>query len=50
MGRASRSIQFFNRSGEAMLKVFVRRDERREMIPEQVESFDAIRSSYAALG
>lgn len=48
MGRPSRSIQFFNRDGEAMFKVFVRRDERREMIAEQVETFDALRSSYAA--
>jgi len=44
MGRASRSVQFFNEAGEAMFKVFVRRDEARELLPEQVAKFDALRS------
>ncbi|MGE3066902.1 MAG: heme utilization cystosolic carrier protein HutX [Hyphomicrobiaceae bacterium] len=48
MGRASRSLQFFNAAGEAMFKVFVRRDAKRELIPAQVAQFDALRSSYAA--
>lgn len=43
MGRASRSIQFFNKSGEAMFKVFVRRDEKREMLAKQVALYDALR-------
>jgi putative heme utilization carrier protein HutX len=47
MGRPSRSIQFFNQDGEAMFKVFVRRDEKREMIADQVAMFDALRGSYA---
>ncbi len=43
MGRASRSIQFFNAAGEAMFKVFVRRDAARELIADQVAQFDALR-------
>lgn len=50
MGRASRSIQFFNKAGEAMFKVFVRRDEKREMIAAQVALFDALRATYAKAG
>lgn len=47
MGRESRSIQFFNAAGEAMFKIFVRRDEQREMIAEQVVLFDELRALYA---
>jgi putative heme utilization carrier protein HutX len=48
MGRASRSLQFFNVAGEAMFKVFVRRDEKREMLAHQVQAFDEMRASMAA--
>jgi hypothetical protein len=34
MGRESRSVQFFNGAGEAMFKVFVRHDEKRELVGE----------------
>lgn len=44
MGRTSLSIQFFNGDGEAMFKIFVRRDEARELIPEQVAKFAALRA------
>ena len=44
MGRASRSLQFFNGAGEAMFKIFVRRDEERELLPEQVQRFDELRA------
>ncbi|MBS0234201.1 MAG: heme utilization cystosolic carrier protein HutX [Proteobacteria bacterium] len=47
MGRESRSIQFFNAAGEAMFKIFVRRDEKREMIAEQVKLFDELRGRLA---
>ena len=47
MGRESRSIQFFNGAGEAMFKIFVRRDEKRELIGEQVKLFDELRSRLA---
>jgi putative heme utilization carrier protein HutX len=43
MGRPSRSIQFFNAAGEAMFKIFVRRDEARVLIPAQIAKFDALR-------
>jgi putative heme utilization carrier protein HutX len=43
MGRPSRSIQFFNAGGEAMFKIFVRRNEARDLLPEQVAKFEALR-------
>jgi putative heme utilization carrier protein HutX len=43
MGRPSRSIQFFNAAGEAMFKIFVRRNEARELLPEQIAKFEALR-------
>jgi putative heme utilization carrier protein HutX len=42
MGRDSRSIQFFNFDGDAMFKIFVRRDEARNLIAEQVARFEAL--------
>ena len=47
MGRPSRSLQFFNGAGEAMFKVFVRRDKDRNLIAAQVERFDALRQQLA---
>jgi putative heme utilization carrier protein HutX len=47
MGRTSCSIQFFNAQGEAMFKIFVRRDEARSLIAEQVTAFEALRASFA---
>lgn len=47
MGRPSRSVQFFNGVGEAMFKIFVRRDKERNLIAEQVERFDALRQQLA---
>ena len=47
MGRASLSIQFFNAAGEAMFKIFVRRDAARELLPDQVTRFAALRGRYA---
>lgn len=46
-GRRSCSVQFFNGSGEAMFKVFVRRDARRELVPEQLALFDALKARLA---
>ena len=48
MGRPSRSLQFFNGAGEAMFKIFVRRDEKRELLADQVAGFDALRAKLAA--
>lgn len=50
MGRPSCSLQFFNGAGEAMFKVFVRRDSERNLIAEQVQRFDALRQELAATG
>ena len=50
MGRPSRSLQFFNAAGEAMFKIFVRRDKERNLLPEQVERFDALRARMLAGG
>ena len=50
MGRPSRSLQFFNGAGEAMFKIFVRRDDKRELLSEQVARFDALRERLAAAG
>jgi putative heme utilization carrier protein HutX len=50
MGRRSCSLQFFNGTGEAMFKVFVRRDSDRNLISEQVQRFEALRRQLAAAG
>jgi putative heme utilization carrier protein HutX len=50
MGRPSRSLQFFNGAGEAMFKVFVRRDKERNLLEDQVARFDALRSRMAGSG
>lgn len=44
MGRQSCSVQFFNASGEAMFKVFVRRDAERNLLPDQVSRFESLRA------
>lgn len=46
-GRRSCSIQFYNAAGEAMFKVFVRRDAERQLLPEQTARFEALRARYA---
>jgi putative heme utilization carrier protein HutX len=43
-GRRSCSVQFLNGDGEAMFKVFVGRDESRELRPDQVAKFEALRA------
>lgn len=47
-GRRSCSVWFMNAKGSAMFKVFVRRDEQRELIGEQLAKFEALRDLYAA--
>lgn len=46
-GRRSCSVQFFNAAGEAMFKVFVRRDEKRALIAEQVALFEGLRTQFS---
>ncbi|WP_105383353.1 heme utilization cystosolic carrier protein HutX [Neorhizobium alkalisoli] len=48
-GRRSCSVWFMNQDGSAMFKVFVRRDENRELITEQLQKFEALRDRYAAI-
>jgi putative heme utilization carrier protein HutX len=42
MGRLSASILFFNVDGGIMFKVFVGRDEKRELLADQLEKFRAL--------
>jgi heme iron utilization protein len=42
-GRRSCSVQFFNAAGEAMFKVFVRRDKARELLPDQLARFEDLK-------
>lgn len=46
-GRRSLSIQFYNEAGDAMFKIFVRRDSKRELLPDQIARFEALRAKYA---
>jgi hypothetical protein len=46
-GRRSCSIQFVDRDGGAMFKVFVGRDDKRELLPEQLTRFEALRERRA---
>lgn len=45
-GRRSCSVQFFNGAGEVMFKVFVRRDAQRELLADQVERFEALKTAF----
>lgn len=45
-GRRSCSVQFIDRDGEAMFKIFVGRDGARELLADQVAKFEALRSAY----
>jgi len=45
--RVSLSVQFYNGAGESMFKIFVARDDQRELKPDQVARFEALRARYA---
>lgn len=47
-GRRSCSVWFMNASGSAMFKIFVRRDQNRELIGEQLTRFEALRDRYSS--
>lgn len=47
-GRRSCSVQFVNTEGEAMFKVFVRRDEARELKADQLAQFESLKASATA--
>lgn len=46
-GRRACSVQFFNGAGEVMFKVFVRRDAARELLPDQLQRFEALKTRFA---
>lgn len=46
-GRRSCSVWFMNAKGSAMFKVFVKRDEARELVAEQLAKFETLRDRYA---
>jgi heme iron utilization protein len=43
-GRRSCSVQFINGEGEAMFKVFVPRDQARELLADHLAKFEALRA------
>lgn len=45
-GRRSLSVWFMNAGGGAMFKIFVRRDENKELLADQVAKFEALRDSF----
>lgn len=47
-GRRSCSLQFINIDGGAMFKVFVGRDEKRELIADQLSRFERLREAETA--
>lgn len=46
MGRLSHALVFCNVSGAAMYKIYLGRDEKRELIPAQVEKFEALKRAF----
>lgn len=48
MGIDTASILFFNSSGDAMLKIFLGRDEHRQLLTEQVEAFRSLAKKLKA--
>ena len=48
MGKQSASVLFFNVDGGIMFKVFVGRDEKRELKPEQMKAFRALADRIGA--
>ena len=45
-GRRSCSVWFMNAAGGAMFKIFVRRDENKELRAEQLAKFEALRDGF----
>ncbi len=44
----TRSVQFYNRDGGCMFKIYLGRDEERRLIPAQIEKFEALRDRMIA--
>ena len=49
MGMETASIQFFNAEGEGIFKVFVGRNEQRQLRPDQLQHFSRLRNTLTAL-
>ena len=49
MGRLSHALIFCNKQGHAMFKIYLGRDENRELIPSQVEKFQGLRHQFSTL-
>lgn len=47
-GRRSLSVWFMNAGGSAMFKLFVRRDDNKELLSDQLSKFEALRDSFLA--
>lgn len=45
----TRSVQFFNKKGGCMFKVYLGRDEKRQLIPAQIEAFEALEKDLSAI-
>ncbi|WP_026381593.1 heme utilization cystosolic carrier protein HutX [Afifella pfennigii] len=43
----TKSVQFYGKDGACMFKIYLGRDERRQLLPEQVAAFDALRAELA---
>lgn len=48
MGMDTFSVQFYGKSGNCMFKIYLGRDSKRQMIPEQIEKFKALRDRLSA--
>jgi putative heme utilization carrier protein HutX len=48
MGVETQSVQFFNADGEAMFKIFVGRDENRQLKADQIKRFAALEARFPA--
>jgi|AGTN01.3.fsa_nt_gi Coproporphyrinogen III oxidase and related Fe-S oxidoreductases len=48
MGQETRAVVFFNEDGEPIFKIFVGRDEKRALLADQVNRFEALRTSLSA--
>ncbi len=46
MGRLSHSIQFYNKLGGCIYKIYLGRDENRELIPQQVTKFMDLKARF----
>ncbi|ANB02842.1 heme utilization cystosolic carrier protein HutX [Ectothiorhodospira sp. BSL-9] len=49
MGMETASIQFYNAEGAGIFKIFVGRDEQRQLRPDQLQHFSRLRNTLAAL-